>query len=54
MVTVNALADYPAEIPVSAASEFKSYKAAITDGYHRNKQLQIVERYLVNRGILNM
>ena len=54
MLKVNALAEYPAEIPVSAASAFKSYKAAITAGYQRNKQLQIVERYLVNRGILNM
>ena len=52
MLKVNKMADYPAEIPISAASAYKSYKAAITAGMQRNKALVAVEEYLEQRSII--
>jgi hypothetical protein len=52
MLKVNNMAEYPAAIPISAASAYKSYKAAITAGMQRNKALIAVEEYLEKREIL--
>ena len=52
MLKVNSMAEYPAAIPISAASAYKSYKAAITAGMQRNKALIAVEEYLEKREIL--
>ena len=52
MLKVNNMAEYPATIPISAASAYKSYKAAITAGMQRNKALIAVEEYLEQRKIL--
>jgi hypothetical protein len=52
MLKVNNMAEYPATIPISAASAYKSYKAAITAGMQRNKALIAVEEYLEGRNII--
>jgi hypothetical protein len=52
MLKVNNMAEYPAAIPISAASAYKSYKAAITAGMQRNNALIAVEEYLEKREIL--
>jgi len=52
MLKVNNMAEYPAPIPISAASAYKSYKAAITAGMQRNKALIAVEEYLEQRNII--
>lgn len=50
---LNSKAEYPVEIPVSAASAYKSYNSAVSAGIQPNKAFSKVEEYLTNRGILN-